>query len=618
MRFFQVVSEGGWDSTVTQGTVIKPSTVKVALATMGRFVNDFNRFLEEKGIPPIKLGHPTGSSAYHEVDKEDKIYGDIDLQIIVPELEDTNGKTYAQQQSYWYKLEDEFVKSAYPNYVHPESGAGHPIISIGNDSWVQIDLMPHPEKNAEWGRFRTTPERGVKGLLNGNLFSVLGELLTMNIQHSGVQFKVRDNVKQPYSTTRKNYELVTVSNNIQTFVKDIFKHEYELIFDRNASLAKIDPLLAKHPGSNIQDVKVGNLINAIKGLARSFELNKMYGRGDLANYQDANQFLAKFWEVYEGKALKDVDAAKRDKATTPQAQERAAADRKAVQQGLEYVKGQFTEGLDEGWKDWVAGAALGAASLGANASIVYQPVEPGDTVYSIARQNNVSPQTIMKLNHFNKDTKLQKGQQVKVPDNAKELPKAKSVEKKPEVKQQAKPTAVQQISKADLSKTVTGNPHEVILKNAAQRAGIAGNELIAFLSQCAHETLDFTHMKEIGGSLDFRKYDPKYAPSKARQLGNKQVGDGAKYKGRGYIQLTGRDNYQKAGAALGLPLEQKPELVERPDIAAKVAVWYWKNRVAPKVDNFKDTKGVTKTINPGLKHLDKRQEKQKAFQVAMK
>ena len=125
-------------------------------------------------------------------------------------------------------------------------------------------------------------------------------------------------------------------------------------------------------------------------------------------------------------------------------------------------------------------------------------------------------------------------------------------------------------------------------------------------------------MKEIGGSLDFRKYDPKYAPKKAKQLGNKQVGDGAKYKGRGYIQLTGRDNYKKAGTALGLPLEAKPELVEKPEVAAKVAVWYWQNRVAPKVDSFKDNKAVTKTINPGMKHLDQRADKLKSFQVAMR
>lgn len=180
------------------------------------------------------------------------------------------------------------------------------------------------------------------------------------------------------------------------------------------------------------------------------------------------------------------------------------------------------------------------------------------------------------------------------------------------------PSITQQVSKKELSKTVTGNPHEVILKKTAERAGIKGQELVAFLSQCAHETMDFKHMKEIGGSLDFKKYDIRFAPNKAKALGNTKPGDGAKFKGRGYIQLTGKYNYKKAGDALGLDLVKNPQLVEKPEIAAKVAVWYWKNRVANKVDSFKDTGAVTKGINPGMKHLDQRKEKQKAFQVAMR
>jgi putative chitinase len=130
--------------------------------------------------------------------------------------------------------------------------------------------------------------------------------------------------------------------------------------------------------------------------------------------------------------------------------------------------------------------------------------------------------------------------------------------------------------------------------------------------------MDFKHMKEIGGSLDFKKYDIRFAPNKAKALGNTKPGDGAKYKGRGYIQLTGKYNYKKAGDALGLPLAEKPQLVEKPEVAAKVAVWFWQNRVKPNVNNFQDTKAVTKGINPGLKHLDKRSDKFKSFQVAMK
>ena len=232
--------------------------------------------------------------------------------------------------------------------------------------------------------------------------------------------------------------------------------------------------------------------------------------------------------------------------------------------------GKDAADIEEGWKDWVAGAAMGAAALGgagnADAATNKQVIKPGFT-HTVKQPQKIAP-----------------------------------------------PVA----SKKELAKSVTGNPHEVYLKKAAQKAGIQGQELIAFLSQCAHETLDFKHMKEIGGKLDFKKYDPRFAPRKAKILGNTQPGDGAKYKGRGYIQLTGRDNYKKAGEALGLPLEKHPELVEKPEIAAQVAVWFWKNRVAPKVDSFKNTQDVTKKINPGLKHLDQRKDKQKAFQIAMR
>jgi putative chitinase len=125
-------------------------------------------------------------------------------------------------------------------------------------------------------------------------------------------------------------------------------------------------------------------------------------------------------------------------------------------------------------------------------------------------------------------------------------------------------------------------------------------------------------MVEYGGSLDFRKYDPKYAPKKAKQLGNKKVGDGAKYKGRGYIQLTGRYNYKRAGEALGLPLEQKPELVEKPEVAAQVAIWFWQNRVQSRVDDFGNTPAATKPINSGLKGLQDRKDKFQDFKSVMK
>lgn len=157
------------------------------------------------------------------------------------------------------------------------------------------------------------------------------------------------------------------------------------------------------------------------------------------------------------------------------------------------------------------------------------------------------------------------------------------------------------------------------LKTAASANGIHGTELAQFLAQCAHESANFTRMEEIGKPEYFaKKYDPKFAPKTARILGNTEVGDGERYKGRGFIQLTGRENYRMAGKALGLPLEANPELAARPDVAAVVAVWYWKTRVANKVKNFSNTKQATKAINPAMKGIADRQEKFKQYQVAMR
>jgi hypothetical protein len=337
----KTLKEGGWDTKITQGTVIRPSTVKKVLAIMATFVDEFNAFLAARNMAPIKLGYPTGSSAYHEVDPEDNIYGDIDLQIIVPDLPELADKTTAQVQGFWHKLMDEFVKTQRPVYVHLESEPGHPIVQVDSDAWVQVDLMPHPTPLATWGRFRVTPERGVKGLLNGNMFSVLGELLMMSIQHAGVQFKQRDGKKLPYTKTRKDYELVTLTTNIENFVKDIFDHEYEQITGKDPRTARIDPLLIKHPGSDLREVKISNLANAIKGLARSFEANDMYGKGDLSPYSGADDFLARFWEIYEAKAMKDIMASKRDKAETPEAKARAESDKTKVTKGLEMVRKLF-------------------------------------------------------------------------------------------------------------------------------------------------------------------------------------------------------------------------------------------------------------------------------------
>jgi hypothetical protein len=62
-----------------------------------------------------------------------------------------------------------------------------------------------------------------------------------------------------------------------------------------------------------------------------------------------------------------------------------------------------------------------------------------------------------------------------------------------------------------------------------------------------------------------------------KRLGNTQKGDGPRYKGRGYIQLTGRDNYKRIGGQIGQPLEASPELANDAAIAGRILGQFLKN-----------------------------------------
>jgi putative chitinase len=89
------------------------------------------------------------------------------------------------------------------------------------------------------------------------------------------------------------------------------------------------------------------------------------------------------------------------------------------------------------------------------------------------------------------------------------------------------------------------------------------------------------------------------------RMGNDEHGDGYTYRGRGYMQLTGKENYAAAGKALGLDLVKNPDLASTPENASKIATWYWENRVPEKAHG--DVKAATLAINGGYNGLDTRQ-----------
>lgn len=95
------------------------------------------------------------------------------------------------------------------------------------------------------------------------------------------------------------------------------------------------------------------------------------------------------------------------------------------------------------------------------------------------------------------------------------------------------------------------------------------------LATAYHETAHTMQpVKEFGGEDYFRRrYDISGRnPDLAMRLGNTQIGDGPKYAGRGYVQLTGRANYQRAQIELGQKLVDLPDLAMNDAVAASIMV----------------------------------------------
>ena len=114
-----------------------------------------------------------------------------------------------------------------------------------------------------------------------------------------------------------------------------------------------------------------------------------------------------------------------------------------------------------------------------------------------------------------------------------------------------------------------------------------------FLAQAAHESDGFRTLTEYGGPTYFKRYDGR------RDLGNTMPGDGARYHGRGIFQLTGRFNYRRFGALLGIDLEAEPDRAMEPAISLAIAFAYWREREINVAADSDDVARVTKLINGG-------------------
>ena len=158
-----------------------------------------------------------------------------------------------------------------------------------------------------------------------------------------------------------------------------------------------------------------------------------------------------------------------------------------------------------------------------------------------------------------------------------------------------------------------------VLNTAMNRYQIVGTKRIAaFIAQVGHESCQLTRLVEnLNYSADaLRKTWPsrfsmELAITVARKpeqianiaygnrMGNTAPGDGWKYRGRGLIQITGKDNYRACGEALGLDLMAHPELLEKPQHACMSAAWFWATNGLNTLADAGKFDAITQRINGG-------------------
>ena len=171
--------------------------------------------------------------------------------------------------------------------------------------------------------------------------------------------------------------------------------------------------------------------------------------------------------------------------------------------------------------------------------------------------------------------------------------------------------------------------------------------MAAFLAQLAHESTEMTQLSEglyysrperlcavwpkrfvtTAAALPYAKNPQKLASfvyANRGGNGDEASGDGYRYRGRGLFQLTFRDNYRLAGLALNLPLEDDPDRVSTPEVAALTAANYWQrlglNALAdhqPGDDDTQDFVEISIRINGGRVGLAERKQYWAKAKVAL-
>jgi GNAT superfamily N-acetyltransferase len=301
MRAKEFLPEGGWANPVTQNTTITPALVKnVYEKVLPVFIKKLNEHLKSQDLPAVELGRPCGSTTYYERDllrDPEREYGDIDVNMFIPRIEGMTNNANAEIIKTQIR---DFCESS-PDFQ--TSNGTNVIFQVGKD-YVQVDLITSYHHNKEWTK-ALAPEYQVKGVLCNSLYSSLGEALQLSIGSGhGVQAKLQKDKLVPFKTS-KDVVLKTITNNPKTWAIDIAKF---------LGAKKISPTLKKYPGM-LDEIRVADIVNSIKGIAESI---------------DDNELVGKVKDIYLKKIQAAINSSKFDKAASAGAIEKANKTKEAL------------------------------------------------------------------------------------------------------------------------------------------------------------------------------------------------------------------------------------------------------------------------------------------------
>lgn len=179
----------------------------------------------------------------------------------------------------------------------------------------------------------------------------------------------------------------------------------------------------------------------------------------------------------------------------------------------------------------------------------------------------------------------------------------------------------------------TASNGEDLMLQTLRAENLEPKAIAAIMAQVSHESGGFktleenlnykaSSLKSLFGKY-FQNVDPRDYEKQPIKIANRiysnrmgngpeESGDGWRYRGRGFIQLTGKQNYADAGKSINVDLIGNPDLAADPKVAAQIVVWFFKKNIK-RITDWANVEQITKVVNGGLIGLEDRKKQFESF-----